>query len=183
MDERERFTALLRKVGGKAYNFAYQLSGNDADARDLVQEAAVRAYENMARYDSTRPFDAWLLTILRNIFIDWRRRAALRQAESLDAVPVGAEASFEEILADPGPDPEVAALRDAAAAEVQRALSSLPEHYRATVVLSDMEGLPYDDIAEVLDVPVGTVRSRIHTGRRLLRRALAETAGETYGQA
>ncbi|TBR21446.1 RNA polymerase sigma factor [bacterium] len=179
MDRKERFVLLLREAGDKAYNFAFQLAGNDADARDLVQEAAVRAFENMARYDSARPFDTWMLTILRNVFLDWRRRARLRAAEPLDA----GEGGLAEFLAGPDLDPAETALRGESAADVQRALAALPEHYRAAVVLSDMEGLRYEDIAEVLDVPVGTVRSRIHMGRRLLKKILAETRGGAYGTA
>lgn len=182
LDQKERFVILLREAGDKAYNFAYQLAGNDADARDLVQEAAVRAYENMARYDPARPFDTWMLTILRNIFLDWRRRASLRATDSLDAGP-GGDASFAELLAGPDPDPAAEAVRGEAAADVQRALSILPEHYRAAVVLSDMEGYRYEDIASVLDVPVGTVRSRIHMGRRLLKKILSESRGGAYGTA
>lgn len=181
LDQKERFVILLREAGDKAYNFAYQLAGNDADARDLVQEAAVRAYENMARYDAARPFDTWLLTILRNVFVDWRRRARLRATEPLDAGP--GEGGLAEYLSGPDLDPAESALRGESAADVQRALSALPEHYRAAVVLSDMEGLRYDDIAEVLDVPVGTVRSRIHMGRRLLKKFLAERRGGAYGTA
>lgn len=182
LDQKERFVILLREAGDKAYNFAYQLAGNDADARDLVQEAAVRAYENMARYDAARPFDTWMLTILRNIFLDWGRRARLRAADSLDAGP-GGDAAFAELLSGPDLDPAAEAVRGETAADVQRALSALPVHYRAAVVLSDMEGCRYDDIAEVLDVPVGTVRSRIHMGRRLLRKILSESRGGAYGTA
>lgn len=172
MDKKERFVLLLREAGGKAYNFAYQLSGNDADARDLVQEASVRAYEHMARYDTARPFDAWLLTILRNVFLDWRRRAAARPAEPLNDFVMGSD-----------PDPAAEAVRLSDTTAVQHALMALPEHYRAAVVLSDMEGLRYDEIAEVLDVPMGTVRSRIHMGRNFLRKALAGQQGGIYGTA
>lgn len=183
MDDRERFILLLREHGDKAYNFAYQLAGNDVDARELVQEASVRAFENMLRYDPSRPFDAWLLSILRNIFLDWQRRAERRHTLPLDAVVPGGTEAFDEVLQGPDADPAADALRAESAEQVQKALSALPEHYRSAVVLSDMEGMSYQDIAHVLDVPVGTVRSRIHTGRALLRRALSAATGGTYGTA
>ena len=184
MDQRDRFRELLRRYGDKAYNFAYRLTGNDADARDLVQEACVRAYEKIDRYDPSRPFDAWFLSVLRNMFVDGTRRAATRPALSFDSAMPGGEAAFDEILAGPDPDPSLTAERADEDALVQRALDALPAHYRAAVVLADIEGLDYAAVAEVLGIPVGTVRSRLHQGRALLRRVLEkDSPEETHGRA
>ena len=167
----EAFAELLRKTGDKAYNFAYRLSGNDQDARDLVQEAFVRALEHAGSYDQDRAFDSWLYRILHNIFLDGARRVAVRKSVSLDAPAPAEDSSWEDIL--PGPETPAVdeMIRKESSDLVQRALDRLPAHYRAAVVLCDMEGLAYEDIAKIMDVPVGTVRSRIHQGRVLARKA------------
>jgi RNA polymerase sigma-70 factor (ECF subfamily) len=170
-DSSEAFSELIRVHGEKAYNFAYRLSGNEHDARDLVQEAFVRAYEHRESYDPTRPFHTWLLRILHNIYLDEVRRYAHKHTVSLDAPAPVEDSTWEEII--PGRDAEPASglLREEADALVQRALNSVPVHYRTAVTLCDIEGFSYEDISEIMACPVGTVRSRIHQGRQLIRRA------------
>lgn len=166
----EDFRELLRLWGEKAYNFAYRLSGNEQDAQDLMQEAFMKAYEHFSSYDRTRPFDSWLLRILHNIYLDGVRRYAHSHTVSLDA-PSPVDSPWKEILpgceAEPGKDIS----RRETDEMVQKALNSVPIHYRTAVTLCDIEGLSYDEIGEIMDCPVGTVRSRIHQGRLLIRRA------------
>lgn len=168
------FAELLRKTGDKAYNFAYRLSGNDQDARDLVQDAFIRALEHADSYDEGRAFESWLYRILHNIFLDGARKAAVRRNVSLDAPAPLEDSTWEDIL----PSGEEAAVDELIGREnvdlVQKALDRLPAHYRAAVALCDMEGMSYDEIARIMDVPVGTVRSRIHQGRVLCRKAYEE---------
>lgn len=172
--EPQAFADLLRQAGDKAYNFAYRLAGNEQDARDLVQEAFARALERIGSYDTDRPFDSWLLRILHNIFLDGARRLAHRRTVSLDAPTPVEDASWEDIL----PAPEMSAAAELVRREsidmVQLALERLPAHYKAAVLLCDVEGMSYDDIARIMDVPVGTIRSRIHQGRLLARKAYEE---------
>ena len=170
----QAFADLLRQAGDKAYNFAYRLAGNEQDARDLVQEAFARALEHVGSYDWSRAFDSWLLRILHNIFLDGTRRLAHRRTVSLDAPAPVEDASWENIL----PAQEISAADELIRREsidmVQLALERLPLHYKAAVVLCDVEGMSYDDIARIMDVPVGTIRSRIHQGRLLARKAYEE---------
>jgi RNA polymerase sigma-70 factor (ECF subfamily) len=169
------FETLLHRCADKAYNVAYRLSGNDADAQDLVQEAFSRAFEHRDRYDPDRPFEAWLYRILHNVFLDAVRRYEHRHKVSLDAPPpANEEGSWESLIKGKDKNPlEVLAQADEER-QLQIALRRLPPHYRAAVVLYDIEGLSYDAIAKILDCPMGTVCSRIHQGRVLLRRELEE---------
>jgi RNA polymerase sigma-70 factor (ECF subfamily) len=152
---------VARTHGRFLHNVAYRLTGNDEDAHDLVQEALLRVRKGLQTY---RPgsLEAWLSRIVTNAFLDEVRRRRRRPLEALPDDP--------ERLLPPSPPADEAT--DALSDEVQAALRRLPEDFRAAVVLCDVVGLSYEDIASALDVPVGTVRSRIHRGRRMLRRAL-----------
>ncbi|MDE2040102.1 MAG: RNA polymerase sigma factor [Elusimicrobia bacterium] len=165
------FSELIRLAGEKAYNFAYRLAGNEPDARDLVQEAFVRAYAHFGAYDRHRPFETWLLRILHNIYLDGVRRYAHGHTVSLDAPAPAEETSWEEIL--PGGDGDLTAEMERREndALLQKAMESVPLHYRTAVTLCDMEDLSYEQIGEVMSCPVGTVRSRIHQGRILIKAA------------
>jgi RNA polymerase sigma factor (sigma-70 family) len=141
---------------------AYRLSGNQDDAADLVQEVLLRVRRGLASY---RPgsMEGWLSRITTNVFLDEMRRRRRRPVERLPDEP--------ERLPAAGPADEAleAEMLDA---DVQAALLRLPDEFRAAVVLCDVAGLPYAEISRSLGVPVGTVRSRIHRGRALLREAL-----------
>ena len=172
------FSELLRHCGEKAYNFAYRLAGNEQDARDLVQEAFARAYEHFGSYDRSRPFEAWLLRILHNIYLDGVRRYAHGHTVSLDAPAPVEDTSGDEIL--PGPDAQAGAglERRESGELLQKALLSVPVHYRTAVTLCDVEGFSYEQIGKIMACPVGTVRSRIHQGRVLVRQAYEKLEGK-----
>lgn len=166
------FSELIRRCGEKAYNFAFRLSGNEQDARDLVQGAFARAWEHFGSYDESKPFETWLYKILHNIYLDEVRRYAHSHVVSLDAPAPREETSWDELLPGTDPEPGSGMMRREEDEMVQKALNALPPHYRAAVALCDMEGLSYEQISEIMSCPVGTVRSRIHQGRELVRRAL-----------
>jgi len=158
---------VARTHGGFLYTVAYRLTGKDDDARDLVQEVLLRLHRGLATY---RPgsLEGWLSRITTNVFLDGIRR---RQRHPTDRLPEEADRA-ERVL--PASKPAEEAFNDAAlSSDVQRALDALPDEFRTAVVLCDVAGLPYQEIATSLGVPVGTVRSRIHRGRTLLREALA----------
>ena len=170
----QTFAGLIARAGDKAYNFAYRLSGNEPDARDLVQEAFTRAFEHAESYDSTRPFDSWLLRILHNVFLDAMRRHSHSRTVSIDAPAPVEDSSWEELLPAKEPTASDELVLKESLDLLQMALARLPTTYRSAIVLCDIEGQSYEQIAEVMDVPVGTVRSRIHQGRVLLRKAYEE---------
>ena len=170
MDPAGDFSELIRRCGEKAYNFAYRLAGNEQDARDLVQEAFARAYEHFGNYDPSRPFDTWLLRILHNIFLDGVRRFSHSHTVSLDAPAPVEDTSWEELLPAPDKEPTHGMERRESDSLLQRALNSVPVHYRTAVTLCDVEGFSYEQIGKIMSCPVGTVRSRIHQGRVLIRK-------------
>jgi RNA polymerase sigma-70 factor (ECF subfamily) len=156
---------VARSHGRFLYTVAYRLTGNDADAQDLVQEVLLRVRRGLATY---RPgsLEAWLSRITTNAFLDETRRRKRRPSEPLPDDP-------DRVLAG-GDDAATALARATLSDDVQDALRALPDEYRAAVVLCDVVGLPYGEIADQLGVPVGTVRSRIHRGRAALRSALVD---------
>ena len=158
---------VARTHGRFLYTVAYRLTGKDDDARDLVQEVLLRLHRGLATY---RPgsLEGWLSRITTNVFLDGVRR---RQRRPTDLLPEEPERA-ERVL--PASKPAEETFTDATlSADIQRALDGLPLEFRAAVVLCDVAGLPYQEIATSLGVPVGTVRSRIHRGRALLRESLA----------
>jgi RNA polymerase sigma-70 factor (ECF subfamily) len=153
---------IARDQGRFLYNVAYRLAGNDADAQDLVQEALVRVRRGLESY-TPGSLEGWLARIVTNVFLDEVRRKRRRPVVAFPEQPdlvlpasAAADEASEELSAD-----------------VQGALGSLPDEFRTAVVLCDVVGLSYEEIAAAQDIPVGTVRSRIHRGRRLLRTALS----------
>lgn len=165
---------MIQQHGEKAYNFAYRLAGNEQDARDLVQEAFARALGHKESYDASKPFDSWLYRILHNIYLDEVRRYAHRHTVSLDAPSPVEGTGWEEIIRGDDADPADLIFREDEDRMIQDALNSLPVAYRTAVLLCDIEGLPYERISEIMVCPVGTVRSRIHQGRALMRKAFEE---------
>jgi RNA polymerase sigma-70 factor (ECF subfamily) len=163
MDLRERFESELLPHLRSLYGTAHRMARNSADAEDLVQETLTRAWSGLDRLVPGSNARAWLHTILQRVRTDaWRRRS--RRPELVE-------------LTGPEPaSPHSPAAVAAAGLDVERALLGLPETYRAAVVLRDLEGFSYQEIAEILGVALGTVMSRIHRGRALLREALSGTA-------
>jgi RNA polymerase sigma-70 factor (ECF subfamily) len=173
MDDRSQreFDELVYRYYQQAYNIAYRLTGNAADAEDLVQEAFLRAYRFFDRYDRSMPFMNWFNRILTNLYIDeYRRRGRLRTV-SIDEVysnEDGDEGTTMDIP-DSAPDPLERALSNEYREAIHEALQHLSPEFRVAVVLADMEGYSYEEIAETTKTSLGTVRSRIHRGRKQLR--------------
>ena len=159
---------VVRVHADRVYRLAYRLSGNRADAEDLTQETFVRVFRSLAEY-SPGTFEGWLHRITTNLFLDMARR---KQRIRFEALPEDAGDRLASHSA--GPEQTYAAMH--LDPEIQEALDALPPDFRAAVVLCDLEELSYEEIAATLGVKVGTVRSRIHRGRVLLREALAHRA-------
>jgi RNA polymerase sigma factor (sigma-70 family) len=164
---------IVRTHADRVYRLAYRLSGNRSDAEDLTQETFVRVFRSLADY-TPGTFEGWLHRITTNLFLDMVRR---RQKIRFDALAEDAS----ERLATSEPGPERAYEQNNLDPDIQHALDALPADFRAAVVLCDLEGLTYEEIALTLNIKVGTVRSRIHRGRVLLREALAHRAPTRAG--
>ena len=171
-EERQAFDELVNRYHRQAYNIAYRMTGNHADAEDLTQEAFIRAFRFFGQYKRELPFDSWLYKIMSNVFIDTLRRRPKAQIRSLDA-PIAledGEATME--IADDGPTPEDHLMSLQMDQRLQSALNSLPEDFRLAVVYADIEGFSYEEIADAMNCSIGTVRSRLHRGRKMLRERL-----------
>jgi len=159
---------IVRQHSHRVFRLAYRLTGNRHDAEDLTQEVFVRVFLSLASYQPGT-FEGWLHRITTNLFLDQARR---KQRIRFDSLPddVG------DRLAGHLPTPDDGYADQLFDPDVELALAELPPDFRVAVVLCDIEGLSYEEIADVLDVKIGTVRSRIHRGRSRLRKALAHRA-------
>jgi len=159
---------IVEDHSARVYRLAYRLTGNAHDAEDLTQEVFVRVFRSLHTFQPGT-FEGWLHRITTNLFLDGaRRKSRIR----FDALPEDAD----NRLPSSALTPDVAFANQMFDADIETALAALPPDFRAAVVLCDVEGLSYEEIADVLGVKMGTVRSRIHRGRALLRKALAHRA-------
>jgi RNA polymerase sigma factor (sigma-70 family) len=159
---------IVEDHSARVYRLAYRLTGNAHDAEDLTQEVFVRVFRSLHTY-TPGTFEGWLHRITTNLFLDSaRRKSRIR----FDALPDDAD----NRLPSPVVAPDAAYLNQTFDADIEAALASLSPEFRAAVVLCDVEGLSYEEIADVLELKMGTVRSRIHRGRAMLRSALAHRA-------
>jgi len=177
---RERFERDVLPLLPNLYGAALRLTRNPQDAEDLVQETYLRAYRGFEGFREGTNLRAWMYRILTNTFINSYRK---KQRE-----PVTVSVSDEDTpdwylydrigssVAEPSAESEV--LEQIPDEDVQRALEDLPEVFRMAVLLADVEGFSYKEMAEILDIPIGTVMSRLHRGRKALQRALWETVRE-----
>jgi RNA polymerase sigma-70 factor (ECF subfamily) len=173
---RTEFEQLAQRYHKQAYNIAYRMTGNHADAEDLTQESFLRAFRFFGNYRRDWPFDNWLYKIMSNLFVDDLRRKPKARLQSLDQ-PLENGGRTDDIyleIPDAAANPERMMLCDELDEHVQRALSSLPKDFRMTVVLADIEGMSYEEISKTMNCSLGTVRSRLHRGRKLLRNRLLQ---------
>ncbi len=168
-EDRREFDQLVERYHKQAYNIAYRMAGNHADAEDLTQEAFIRAFRFFGQYRRELPFDSWLYKIMSNVFIDRLRRKPKVRIRSIDQPVATDEGEAQFDIADKSAGPEDIVLSTQMDSRVQTALENLPEAFRITVIYADIEGLSYEEIAEATNTNIGTVRSRLHRGRRLLR--------------
>jgi len=177
-DLESRFEAEALPLLPGMYSAAYRLTRNPSDAEDLVQETFLRAYRAFHQFEPGTNLKAWLYRILTNTFINsYRKRQREPQTVSDEEIAdwylyskmneAGLEPSAENSVIESLPDEEV-----------QEALSSLPEQFRIAVLLADVEGFSYKEIAEITDVPIGTVMSRLHRGRKALQKRLWDVVRE-----
>lgn len=169
-DKREAFERQTERLFPSVFGTALRLTRSREDAEDLAQEAIVRAYDAYDRFDGTN-FKAWILRIVTNLYINkYRQRQRGPQMGSLDE-----EGALEPVSAD-NELPDRLLFDNALGTEIEQALEAVPVDFRTAVILSDIEGLSYQEIAEATDVPIGTVRSRLARGRSMMRKILEDYA-------
>ena len=180
MADRAHFSELALEHMPALYTAALRMTRNPADAEDLVQETFLKAYRSFDRFEEGTNLKAWLYRILTNTFIN-SYRAAKRRPETTDVEEVEDLYLYRRLgefrSGDLGRSAEEEVLEHITDDEVKAAIESLPEAFRMAVLLADVEGFSYKEIADITDVPIGTVMSRIHRGRRALQKALTQYAG------
>jgi RNA polymerase sigma-70 factor, ECF subfamily len=171
------FESLVRAHQDRFYGFAFRLTGNRDDAEDLLQQSLMEAYAAFDRFEIGSHFDRWVFRIMHHTFLDTVRRRPRWTIESLDTAWETTEGSGESSrrdVPDPRGGPEAELMEKTLCEPLQRALDALPADFRSVVVLADMQELSYEEVSQILGCPVGTVRSRLHRARNMLRRALTE---------
>ncbi len=184
--DRDAFAVLVERHGSRIHGAILRMVGDPEAANDLAQETFLKAFSALASFRRGAAFSTWLYAIaLNQVRSEYRRRKSMKgQAMlSLDAAggPGDDPDGRPQEPPGPGPGPADEAVRREEAALLHRALERLDGEYREAVVLRDIEGLSYEEIAEAVDVPAGTVRSRIHRGRAALREILVPEKGRTGG--
>jgi RNA polymerase sigma-70 factor (ECF subfamily) len=178
--DREFFRAEIGRLMDRLYGTALRLTRNPADAEDLVSEAVTKAWANFGQLADRQAFPKWLFRILGNTFISQRRQARREPSEAVVAADDEEPFSLFEKLHQPfllwWSNPEQELINKLLREDLERALDGLPEGYRTVVVLVEINGHSYVEVAEMLGVPIGTVRSRLSRARSILQRALWQQA-------
>lgn len=157
------------------YNFAYRLTLDEDDAKDLLQDTYLKAYRFIDSFQQGTNAKAWLFRILKNSFInDYRKKS--KEPSKVDYQEVESYYNSDDVDRQITPDLRVETLRDMIGDEISNALNSLDVDFRTVIILCDLEGFKYDEMAKILDIPIGTVRSRLHRARNLLKEKLSEYA-------
>ena len=157
------------------YNFAYRLTLDEDDAKDLLQDTYLKAFRFIDSFQQGTNAKAWLFRILKNSFInDYRKRS--KEPSKVDYQEVESYYNSEDVDRQITPDLRVETLQDMIGDEISNALNSLDVDFRTVIILCDLEGFKYDEMAKILDIPIGTVRSRLHRARNLLKEKLSEYA-------
>jgi len=176
---RARFERDVMPLLSGLYSSALRMTRNPADAEDLVQDTVLRAYRGFGGFQEGTNLKAWLYRILTNSFINTYRKKQRQPATVEGPDDLDEWYLFDRLGArNVEPSAESAVLGQLPDEAVQRALEALPEGFRMAVLLADVQGFSYKEIAEMLDIPIGTVMSRLHRGRKALEKALWDTAVE-----
>ena len=185
--DHEAFRVLVERYQGRAYGLALRVMRDEEQARDVVQEAFLKAYRSLDRFEGRSSFYTWFYRVVMNLCIDAKRRQPAGRTVEWDEThaletPVGtgldAVDPVRQQAEGPAGDLERAELRET----LQRAIEKLPDDARQTLVLREVDGLTYSEIAKLLGIPKGTVMSRLHHARRRLRALLSEQDADEFGE-
>ena len=171
-DERA-FRELLRKYERPVFNICYRMVRNEQEAQDLAQDAFVKVFAMLERYNPSYAFSNWLFKITSNLCIDSMRKRRIATLP-MDQPVTSDKGEYERQYESPTDNPETVMMKGEKMGMLAEAIDKLPEHYRIMIVLRHQEDLSYEEIADTLDVPLGTVKARIHRAREMLKSRLAD---------
>ena len=173
----QEFYDSILPLSNRLYRYAYRLAHNERDAEDLVQDTLLRAYAKFEQYQpGTSPL-AWLLVILRSIFINkYRKKKREGNVVSIEDMTAGEDRIHVEDYKNLPNNPDEVLFRNTLDGELQTALKQLPRHYLEVIMLVDMEDMSYREAADILNIPPGTVMSRLHRARKILQGQLQDLA-------
>lgn len=172
--DRSAFDDLVYKYETRAYQYAYRLTTNAEEAGDIVADAFVRVYGALPNFKQQSSFTTWLYRIITNCFLDLRKREKNRQTSSLESTMSTEEGEMERQIEDPNAVSDEYVERNERERLMHEALAELPEYQRAMITMYHAEGLSYEEISEALDLPIGTVKSRLNRARISLREQLVK---------
>jgi RNA polymerase sigma-70 factor (ECF subfamily) len=170
--DRSAFDALVGRHEVKAYQYAFRLTRNSEEASDVVADAFIRVYNAIGNFKGQSSFSTWMYRILTNCFLDLRKK--VKPTSSLDVATQTGDGELQRQIEDPGPTPHDQSERMEREERVERAVNKLPEYQRAMIVMYHVDMLTYEEIAEALDLPIGTVKSRLNRARLSLRDSLVK---------
>lgn len=165
--DRSAFDALVSKYEIKAYQYAFRLTRNSDEASDVVAEAFIRVFNAISTFKGHSSFATWLYRIMTNCFLDLRKK--VKPSTSLEVASQSGTGEIERQIEDPSPTPHDHSEKTEREERVERAVNRLPEYQRAMIVMYHVDLLTYEEIAEALDLPIGTVKSRLNRARLSLR--------------
>ncbi len=170
----DAFDDIVRRYQDRLFNFCLRYTGNPADAEEIVQETFLKAYRALKRFRGDSKFSTWLFQISKNLCINrFHRKRRRMENRHVSIQETNDDQSPVYQLESDDPSPQDNVLQNELNEQLAQAISELDSHYRAALVLRDVEGLDYSEISSILKVPVGTVKSRIHRGRTELQKILA----------
>jgi RNA polymerase sigma-70 factor (ECF subfamily) len=173
----EEFYDAILPLSNRLYRYAYRLTHNERDSEDLVQDTLLRAYSKFEQYQSGTSPLAWMLVILRSIFINkYRKKKREGNQVSFEDITAGIDRIVTQDHRNLPESPEDFFMRDVLDSDLRDALEKLPKHYLEVILLVDMESMSYREAADILDIPPGTVMSRLHRARKILQGQLQELA-------
>lgn len=162
------FEELITVHEVKIYNIAYRMFHNEEDAKDLSQEIFIKVFENIGKFKGNSSFSTWLYRIATNTCIDELRRRKGKETYSIDAEVETDEGNMKREYSDLKPNPEEMAINKEVSIQIQNAMDHLSEEHKTAIILRDLQGLEYNEISEILECSLGTVKSRISRARRQL---------------
>jgi RNA polymerase sigma-70 factor, ECF subfamily len=175
--DEKAYRELVEMYQSQVYSLALRIVRSVEDAEDITQDTFVRMFRALERYDPERAFAAWLFTIASRLCIDHLRRRSVRPV-SLTQRDKGSDEEYEIEIEDPGPWPDEAAVRAEEERRTSERIDALPAHYRIVILLRHQQDLSYEEIAAALNLPLGTVKARIHRARALLKQRIEQERAE-----